>query len=199
MSSQPDPISAKHYLKKALQLQKDHPVANYRYAYLLYRNGEYSQAAGHFQKALVGSINESLNDSQALIANMFIVNCGVLMAKEAVREVQYMKENQYCTFDTSLIENYADNMLIDSEEMLAQHIYCKTTSTGTEHIAKEAFFAYEEEIKDNEVLLFISEEGYIIKYREMRITLVHSYSFYVLYSIICSEQFIQGKDIIHSI
>src|SRR4051794_33486864 len=55
MNEMSDPKLAKDYLKKALQYQDDHPVANYRLAHLLYREGHYFDALTHFHKSIDGS------------------------------------------------------------------------------------------------------------------------------------------------
>jgi tetratricopeptide (TPR) repeat protein len=95
MADKPDPNLAKRYLEKALQMQKDHPVANYRLGYLYYRRNEYTRAVSFFEKALDGSMEEELNDTQRMLANMFLVNCGIKIAKEAIKEINFIEGNVY--------------------------------------------------------------------------------------------------------
>src|SRR3954471_23296643 len=52
MADEPDSKVAKRYLKKALQFQENHPVANYRLGYLYYRDREYTRAVYYFDKAI---------------------------------------------------------------------------------------------------------------------------------------------------
>ena len=60
MADKPDPKLARRYLEKAQQMQKDHPVANYRLGYLYYRNREYTKAVSFFERALDGSIGRGI-------------------------------------------------------------------------------------------------------------------------------------------
>jgi len=44
----------------------------------------------HFHRALTPTLALALNDQQAYVANIFLVNCGVLMAREAMREIAFL-------------------------------------------------------------------------------------------------------------
>jgi uncharacterized protein HemY len=80
-SDKPDPRSAKWFLERALKLQKDHPIANYRYGHLMYADKKYALAAYYLKKAIDGSTEQCLNDTQLLIANIITVNCGLFPYK----------------------------------------------------------------------------------------------------------------------
>lgn len=120
LSDRPSPAEAKYWLRKALKLGGRHPLANYRDAHLLYRENEYEQAAWHFRKALDGTPEEGLNDSQALVAHAVLVNCGLLMANEALREVHFARDNAFRDLDAGLVDEYCKKMLVDNEEMLSR-------------------------------------------------------------------------------
>ncbi|HJV46989.1 MAG TPA: hypothetical protein VJ824_14820 [Bacillota bacterium] len=195
MSEQPDPTAAKYCLKKALKLNKDHPVANYRYAHLLYSHRDYAQAGFHFKKALDGNHREGLNDTQALIAQIFTVNCGILMAKEALREIDFLQNNLHAVFDGKLKAKYIERLLVDSEEMVAQHLYVKITPSGEqEHISEDRFTA-EQSINGNAgVCLCVTPTERVIIYRGVPKTLSQT-EFYVTHTVLMSEVWIQVKEI----
>ncbi|HZG76352.1 MAG TPA: hypothetical protein VEZ72_10905 [Paenibacillus sp.] len=57
-------------LREVLDLQSDHPTANYRYAHLLYKRKAYAGAGMHFHRAPTPTLALTLNDQQAYIANI---------------------------------------------------------------------------------------------------------------------------------
>jgi len=193
MSESPDYTSAAYCLKKALELDENHPLANYRYAHLIFRDREYEKAAYHFRKALDGTPEEGLNDSQALVAQMMLVNCGLLIAKDALREVKFLQGNEFRTYDLDLIETYSEQMLIHSEEMLEQHIYCHVTPVGVRTISRGDFLAYPERVENDEVLLYVNDK-YRIMYRNDWRTLEY-HAFCVFWVIVRASDYVGTKDI----
>ncbi|MET3289295.1 UNVERIFIED_CONTAM: tetratricopeptide (TPR) repeat protein [Brevibacillus sp. OAP136] len=198
MSDRPDPYSAKKCLEKALSLQNDHPVANYRYAHLLYAERNFAKAAYYFKKALDGNRTQSLNDTQSLISQIFTVNCGILMAKEAIKEVDYLQNNRHASFDTKLIANYADRMLVDSEEMLTQYLYLRINSDGSKPISEERFFEEQEAAGDQDVLICVTQRSRELVFRGSREPLSQT-EFFVAHTVLKSVEFIQVKDIYASL
>jgi len=193
LSETPDYTSAQRCLEKALELKPDHPVANYRYGHLLFRKREYEKAAWHFRRALDGSRETGLNDSQTLVAQMVLVNCGFHIAKDALREVRYLQDNEFLEFDWDLVERYNEQMLIQSEELLQQHLYCMRTPEGTRHISRDEFLAYPWKAQDNEVLLIV-DEGHSVRFRDVAEPL-SQHAFYVFWALIRSDDFVRAKDI----
>lgn len=199
MSNTPDYDLAKRYLKRALKLDDQHPLANYRYGHLLYRDKEYEKAAYHFRKALDGNLEEGLNDSQTLVAQMMLVNCGLLMAKDALREVKYLQGNEYLSYDNELIETFYDKMLVQSEEMLAHHMYCHITPEGMRHISRDEYQAYQERAGDDEVLLIVDDSmyarhAYNVKYREIWWTMSPQ-SFWPFWILVRSQDYVGTEDL----
>jgi hypothetical protein len=92
-----------------------------------------------------------------------------------------------------LIETYSEKMLINSEDMLEQHMYSKHTPAGTTFISRGEFVEYLDRLSDNEVLLYIDDK-YYIKFRDDFLAL-EKHAFYLFYTIIRSDNYVQGKDI----
>ena len=193
MSGSPDYTAAKICLRKALKLEDRHPVANYRYAHLMYQDREYEVSAYHFKKALDGSPEEALSDSQALIAQMLLVSCGLQIARDALREVKFMQGNKFRAFDHERIETFNENMLVHLEQMLKEHMYCHVTPEGVRHISKDEYLEYQDRIKANEVLLYV-DDTYYIKYRNHLQTL-SPHAFYLLWVILRADDYIETNEI----
>ncbi|RSD28584.1 tetratricopeptide repeat protein [Mesobacillus subterraneus] len=157
MAEKPDPYIAMKYLQKAVRIQVDHPVANYRLGYLFYRNKEFARAILHFERALDGSETEGLNDTQALLANMFLVNCGIRIAKESIQEVQSIEENFYSDLEQERIEKYRKEVLVLDEGIFERMFYKKIEDGVETRINDIEFGTYHPEGK--QVLLKISDKG----------------------------------------
>jgi len=191
MSDSPNFEEAKWWLKEALKLDGSHPVANYRYAHLLYRDKEYEKAAYHFKKALDGNPEESLDDSQELIAHIMLANCGLLTANSALREIRYLRDNKYRQFDLGRIEAFNESMLAQIQQMLEEQAYLHMTPDGVRHISRTEFLEFQDQVKENEVLLYV-EERYHIKYRGLMLT-VSPESFYLFWLIMKADDFVETQ------
>jgi hypothetical protein len=196
-SDRPDPQSAKLCLERALKYQKDHPVAHYRYAHLMYGDEEYALVAYHFKQAVDGSREHSLEDTQRLIANIITVNCGLLMARQALEEVYELNAdgNRKDTEDSVKREDFLNRMLIDSEEMLDQHIYIKLTPVGRGYISEAQYITEKENMGDQEVKLFVSQHERIIVCGGGKPEPLSQTDFYVAHTILMSAVYLETKDI----
>lgn len=195
MSLQPDPQAAELCLKEALKLKWDHPIANYRYAHLLYAKRDYAKASLHFKTALDGSRSETLNDTQALIAHIFTANSGILMAKEAMKEMEYLENNPYAVFDRKLKEEYIDRLLVESEDMVAQFLYMKITPFGGQEPISEEKFLDECQAGDVDVYLLVTPRERGIVYRGRKLEALSQTEFYVAHFVLMAELFTPVKDI----
>jgi hypothetical protein len=198
-SDTPDPRSAKWCLKKALDLQSDHPVANYRYAHLMYADEEYALAAYHFKKAADGSQEQCLNDTQRLIANIFTVNCGLLMAKHSLEEIDEIEQlysgDPTDVADEAKREDFLSRMLVDSEEMLSQHMYLKISPMGNEYISKERYTVEKEDVRENEVKICITPNYRVMLFENARPQSISQTEFYVAHTILMSAAYLESKEI----
>jgi tetratricopeptide (TPR) repeat protein len=193
LSDQPDYISAKQCLEKALQLDPDHPLANYRYAHLMYRDQEYENAAFHFRKSLEGTAEERLSAPRALVARMMLVNCGVLAAKTALLEVRDMDHHDFRESDLKLIETYSEKMLVHDIELLEQHLYYRITPEGEYPVSRDEFEDYPDRAGDNEVLL-IADREYEIMFRGRSHRLGHP-AFCLCWILIRADRYLGTDDI----
>lgn len=193
MSDRPDHTSAKHCLKKALKHEPGHPVANYRYGHLLFRDEEYGQAAWHFKRALAGTPAAGLNDSQTLVAQIMLVQCGLQIVRDALPEVGYFQNNQYLDFDRNLVAQFNDRMLAEFGALLRQHLYCVRTPNGTRHVSLEEFIEYQDNASEHEVLLVV-HEGFLVRFRGVGVSLEQQ-AFLVFWTLIRSDDYVRPKEI----
>ncbi|WP_307334532.1 tetratricopeptide repeat protein [Caldalkalibacillus uzonensis] len=194
MAEQPDPEQAEKYLRKALALDQKHPVAHYRLAHLLYRKREYAEAIHHFKKALDGTDQEQLDETQVLLTQMFMVNCGIFLVKESVGEIEFIQNNAYAQYNSALIEKYKSEILVTSADMLERMLYRKISPDGSEVISEDYYNELYDYPEANQVLLSISDEGYEVAFAGKRKKLEKT-SFYVLFILIQADRYMTYEDI----
>jgi tetratricopeptide (TPR) repeat protein len=187
MADKPDPNLAKRYLGKALQYQNDHPVANYRMGYLYYRNKEYTRAVSFFERALDGSMEEELTDTQRMLANMFLVNCGIKIAKEAIHEINFIEDNVYTELEIDRIERYKNEILVLDEGIFDRMFYRKIENGREEKIGEYEFINFKPDKK--QVLLKISDQGMEILFQDFEPMTLNPKAFYTLYGIVTAKSF----------
>jgi tetratricopeptide (TPR) repeat protein len=187
MADKPDPKIAKRYLEKALHMQEDHPVANYRLGYLYYQNREYTKAVSFFEKALDGSMEEELNDTQRMLANMFLVNCGIKIAKEAIHEINFIEDNVYTELEIERIERYKYEILVLDEEIFNKMFYRKIENGIEEKIGEYEFLNFKPDL--NQVLLKRSDQGMEIHFQDYEPISLNLKAFYTLYGIVMAKSF----------
>ena len=193
MADEPNPNIAKRYLKKALQLQEDHPVANYRLGYLYYRDKEYTRAVNYFDKAIAGSVSEVLNDTQMMLANMFLVNCGIKIAKEAIREMNDLEDNPNLDLENERIERYKKEILVLDEEIFDKMFYRKIENGKEEKISEHKFSDF---IPDNnQVILRSSDLGMKILFGKYKPVSLNPKAFYTLYGILTAKRYMAYSEL----
>lgn len=157
LSETPDFVQAKKWLLKALDMDKNHPIANYRLGYLLYREHQYELAVYHFKTALVGTETDVLSETQLMLANTFLVNCGMAITREALRELEDLELRIEGEIDQERIERYRTEMLVQEENMLDRLYYRKITADQETIINEEQF--YDIRPDKGELLLRSSDDG----------------------------------------
>lgn len=199
MRDEPNTTEAAIYLKKALKLVPQHPVANYRYAHLLYQDRKYAEAVVHFNLALDSGMEPVITESQTLIAHIFLVNCGVLIAKDSFREVEHLQGYKHDELDKTLTGRYLDQMLLESDEMLQRYLYRRTTDEGTASISESQYFDFCKRMQANEIIIRADlhrREILFDSHPPVRLDLL---SFYVMNRLLRSRAWLQGKDLIESL
>ncbi|MUT65233.1 hypothetical protein [Paenibacillus sp. NEAU-GSW1] len=195
-SEAPDPQSAKWCLKKALELQKDHPVANYRYGHLMYADKEYALAAYYFKKAVDGSPEKCLSVTQSLIANIITVNCGLLMAKLAIQEVDELEElYEDDLTDAAKREDFLSRMIVNSQEMLERHMYLKVTPSRDEYISQERYLSEKETIGDNEIKICVTPDYRVMQFQNRKPEKLTQTEFYVAHTVLMSATYLETQKI----
>jgi tetratricopeptide (TPR) repeat protein len=192
MSSIPDPKAAKMYLQMALKRKPNHPVANYRLAHLYYNEGRYAEAAYHFHRALSGSMDEPLNDTQAMLSHMLLVNCGIFLASDAFKQIEKLETKPY---DEETVERYRQAIYLLRIEDFRRALYRMITPESDEIVTEETYFAEQERLSPHEVMLCVSEQdGFIVRYAEDSVNLDYQ-RFHVLAVILHSERPMTGEDV----
>ncbi|ACB59812.1 hypothetical protein Exig_0327 [Exiguobacterium sibiricum 255-15] len=157
LSETPDFVQAKKWLLQALRIEKNHPIANYRLGYLLYREHQYELAVYHFKTALDGTETDVLSETQLMLANTFLVNCGMAITREALRELEDLEFRIEGEIDQERIERYRAEMLVQEENMLDRLYYRKITAAHETIINEEQF--YDIRPDKGELLLRSSDDG----------------------------------------
>ena len=172
LSDRPDFKVARQILEKAIGLQADHPLANYRLGYIHYRDGRYASAVNHFNIALDGTTTDSLSEVQTTLAHMFSVNCGFHIAREALFEIEGMEDMFEPVDDEGAekIKRYRTELLVQEGEMF-DRLYYRKIRNGEEKIINETEF-HDYSPAANELVLKSSEEGrYALIHLEMPVEL----------------------------
>lgn len=190
MSGNPDPKQAKMYLQKALKRKPSHSVANYRLAH--YNEGRYAEAACHFHQALSGSMDEPLNDTQAMLSHMILVNCGIFLASNALKQMEKMETRPY---DEETVERYRQAIFLHRIEDFHRALYRIITPESDEIVTEETYFSEQERFSLHEVMLCLSEQdGFVVRYAGELVKLEYQ-SFYALATILHSERPMTGEDV----
>ncbi|WP_214850791.1 hypothetical protein [Exiguobacterium sp. s138] len=157
LSDTPDYRQAKRWLLDAIKMEKHHPIANYRLGYILYREREYEQAAYHLKIAVDGTRTDILSDTQLILANTFLVNCGVAITREALQKLEDLESQIEGDIDQTRIDRYRAEMIVQDEYVL-DRIYYRKISPGRETIINEETF-HETKPEKDELLLKSSDDG----------------------------------------
>ncbi len=157
LSDTPDYRQAKRWLLDAIKMEKHHPIANYRLGYILYREREYEQAAYHLKIAVDGTRTGILSDTQLILANTFLVNCGVAITREALQKLEDLESQIEGDTDQTRIDRYRAEMIVQDEYVL-DRIYYRKISAGRETIINEETF-HETKPEKDELLLKSSDDG----------------------------------------
>lgn len=196
MSAKPDPMVAEHCLKKAISLQKDHPVANYRLAHLFYQRKKFTAALVHFEQALAGSATEGLNESQEMIANMFMANCGLFLARQAFSELEASSDNPYIKYDEQLVGRYRGEMFEAIGGMFDNRFYRKITSDKEEFISDEKVQSIlENNWLSQQVVLSSMDDGVHLYYQKYQPITLEPTAYRVLYFILRAGNPLTGENV----
>lgn len=178
LSDQPDFKTAKKILEKAIRLAPQNPLAHYRLGYIHYRDEAYATASHHFNIALDGTTTESLSEVQMTLAHMFLVNCGIHIARESLREVEGLEDMLDSGDEKEKIHRYRAELLVQ-EEQAFDRLYYRKIQSGEEKIINETAFQ-DYAPSQGEMVLKSSEEGkYVLSHLSKPIELNMNH-FYLL-------------------
>lgn len=185
LSPEPNYKTARLYLKKALQLEKENPIANYRLGYVEYVDQNWSKAIYHLNRAIDGTDLESISEVQETLAHMFLVNCGIELARESLAEIEF-KELQFDSKNDEKLTHYRNTLKVQ-EERLFERLYYRKIQQGTESIlSEEAFHDYEPDSK--EIVLKSSEDEMAIFSAFIPSISLRPNQFFTLYILMSQKQ-----------
>jgi tetratricopeptide (TPR) repeat protein len=193
MSDKPDSHIAIKYLQKAVRIQPDHPVANYRLGFIHYREKSYAKAILYLERALDGTETEGLNDTQNLLANMFLVNCGIRIARESISEIHSIEENLYSDLEKDRIEKYRREILVLDEYLFERMFYKKILDGHESRINEDEFGTYQPMGK--QLILRISDHGRELVFPDTKKVNLNPVSFYIFYALLTAKEFLTYRDL----
>lgn len=205
LGSKPDPVMAKRYLEKALTYDPDNPLAHYRLAHLYFNDGDYHMAAFHFYKALYEWADIKLNDIQKLVSQMLLINCGIEIALEALKEYEKNSSKHLFNIDENLyqenlIERFEKELYLSKLNDLKRGLYRIITPENDSIVTEEKYFAEQDGISANEVMLVFEKGRYTgddrltIHFRHEMVELDYK-DFYLLSFLLHSEEPLTNDDI----
>lgn len=178
LSDRPDFKVARQILEKAIGLQADHPLANYRLGYIHYRDGRYASAVNHFNIALDGTTTDSLSEVQMKLAHMFSVNCGIHIAREALFEIEGMEDLFDSGNEQEKIYRYRAELLVQDEQAF-DRLYYRKIQSGEEKIINETAF-HDYAPSQYEMVLKSSDEGKYVQFHLSKPIELNMNHFYLL-------------------
>jgi len=178
LSDRPDFKVARQILEKAIGLQADHPLANYRLGYIHYRDGRYASAVNHFNIALDGTTTDSLSEIQMTLAHMFSVNCGIHIARESLFEIEGMEDLFDSGNEQEKIYRYRAELLVQDEQAF-DRLYYRKIQSGEEKIINETAF-HDYAPSQYEMVLKSSDEGKYVQFHLSKPIELNMNHFYLL-------------------
>ncbi|MCC3646871.1 hypothetical protein JGK52_09285 [Cytobacillus oceanisediminis] len=153
-------------LKKALNYEKNIPIAYYRLGFLAYKHDDYSQAVRYFQEALnyqkaEGYPEYKLNQQQEFHAHMYLANSALYVASstyEAMEDLSYSSAKQLPNLALSpLYETLSDN-----EQFLKNHAFYKISKGQIETCSKETCEEVAENGEKNTLVVYFNDRENIL-------------------------------------
>ncbi|WP_394139056.1 tetratricopeptide repeat protein [Cytobacillus oceanisediminis] len=153
-------------LRKAISYEKNNPIAYYRLGFLLYKQGDYSQALRYFQEALnyqkaVGDPDLRLNQQQEFHAHMYLANSALYVASstyEAMEKLPYASAEELPNLAFSPLYG----TLSDNEQFLKNHAFYKITKDSIDTCSKEACEELAENGEKNVLVVYFNDRENIL-------------------------------------
>ncbi|WAA10985.1 tetratricopeptide repeat protein [Fervidibacillus albus] len=163
MEGQKDLLMARDCLQKALQIDRNLPIAHYRIGFIAYQEKRYDEALFHFHQAL--SIRDrtvdkkyALNERQKRYAKLYFINCSLHLATE-LNETLDSFDDEIEPLPGYDFSPYFD-MIHRNEQYLGAHKI--VTSEGETICLKDEIDEYLEQ--DNTIVLYFSDYGNLLCY-----------------------------------
>ena len=153
-------------LKRAIELDRNNPIAHYRLGFLFYKDRDYTHAVQYFQAALdFQSIYENrdyqLNEQQLFHAHMYLTNSALNVANQSYQQMEQLKWR-----DSDQLPNYELSpiytIMSHNEDYLQANAFYQVTKDGSCNCSKETCEELAENPPRNTLLLYFDRENYLI-------------------------------------
>ncbi len=174
---QKDDHAAKSHLLKAIQYQREIPIAHYRLGFLHYKKRQYLEAMQHFENATQyqNSCDEEeykLNQQQLHHAFLYLTNSALYIAEKAQSSLHNLElEGNFEKLPQYEMSSFFE-MINQNEGYLAANAYTVVTSDGKRMCSKEAC---EKMVDDNDLpdhlVLYFSDRQHSLFYNGREVNL----------------------------
>ncbi|MFC4402509.1 hypothetical protein [Gracilibacillus xinjiangensis] len=180
------------YLESALRYEKDHALANYRYAHILYKQGEFVTALSHFQRALDSEI-EALSDTLKQITYMYMADASLKVAKEAIEKSELIEGT--ASLDEEKVETLRGKLSIPEFDRLEKAWFRRITDDLEETIDEVQYESLcEEAFFDPNLVILANKDAEIrLKYQRFTSEPLENSTYRVLYFVLKSRDFLDNK------
>ncbi|MEH6948836.1 hypothetical protein V7068_17555 [Bacillus sp. JJ634] len=167
MQYQKDDRVAKSSLQKALQYERELPIAHYRLGFLSYKQENYLSAQIHFhnatsQQKTCSNQKYKLNDQQMYNAHLYLSNSAFYMVQKAQDTLQKLRNEENAERAPHLEMSPLYEMITQNEGYLAANAFTIVTPDGEKKCSK-AECENMTELKDT-LILYFSEREHILIY-----------------------------------
>ncbi|SES04720.1 hypothetical protein SAMN04487944_11630 [Gracilibacillus ureilyticus] len=186
------------YLERALRYEENHALANYRYAHIMYKQGEFVMALSHFQKAIDSHV-EPLNDTLMQITYLYMADASLKVAREALDNSE--TSEGIGSLDEAKIQKLREKLSIPDFFQLEKAWFRKLTGTEEELIDTVQYDLLCEETIHNPNLVILANKDTEIHliYQGITSEPLENSTYRVLYFVLKSREFIDNKTICEKI
>jgi len=195
MGEKPDDDLAEWHMQKALDIDPGHPIANYRLAHLMFKKEYYAEAIFYFEKALSSFSDKRLQNTQQIIANMFMSCAAIEVARQSSREYNDLRDDADLQYEEDRITHFSQKLDVPSENMVEHMYYRHVTPSVNELVSKARYDqAFDNAVAGGEVVVLVrDDDGYKMYYRAYEGKSLESTQFIMLYSILKSKEYVTNE------
>ncbi|MFD1928848.1 tetratricopeptide repeat protein [Sporosarcina siberiensis] len=165
-----DPYVAKQTFQQILRIDPHNAEANYRYAFLHYKDGNWTKAISFFKESILHSSPDfPLAEDQVVKAHLFISYSAMMLVKESMRAVDDLQPEE--SLETEGIS--IDQLSADVKALLALKEYRLNSNTGEEFISRDRYKELESNVSPGDVWVDLTVEEPYIQSGDLSIRISH--------------------------